>query len=92
MSGTASQVVLGAVLDSGAAADLKRILVEALGEDGFIEVDADAVRRVSTPCLQMLVAAASGGRLLLSNVPPEMKDAAALLGLSEALGLEGELA
>jgi len=45
VSGTASQVVLGAVLDSGAAADLKRILVEALGEDGFIEVDADAQGR-----------------------------------------------
>jgi anti-anti-sigma regulatory factor len=90
VSDTASRIALASVLDNGAAGELKRNLAEALDGDRTVEADAGEVRRVSTLCLQVLVAAAAGGRLRLSNVPAEMRDAASLLGLTPALGL-GEI-
>lgn len=85
------KVALPAVLDITAAAELKSVLLEALAGGGA-DVDARAVQRVTSPCLQVLVAAArdaaSAERFRLHSVPEVLSEAIDRLALREVLGME----
>ena len=87
------QLKLPAVLDSAAAADLKRELLVALSSSNSINVDASLVQRVTTPSLQILAAAATSaaqaekGRLRLHSVPRVLSEAINTLGLADALNI-----
>jgi hypothetical protein len=70
-------------LDLAMAAALKADL--ALMPAGARVVDAGDVRRVTTPCLQVLLAA----RPRFSRVSEAFLEAATLLGLAQALDLGG---
>ena len=89
-----TKVALPPSLDIAAAADLKRALLEALAAEGNIDVDASAVQRIATPCLQILAAAAnsiepqSDRRFRLYSVPDPLCEAIERLGLAPALGTE----
>lgn len=84
------------VLDLPAAADLATRLAEALAVPGLLVIDAANVQRFTTPCLQVLASAALPGEtgerpVALRNVPDAVSEAVALLGLSTALAIEGEV-
>lgn len=84
-------LALPPVLDLTAAAELKKGLLEALAQPE-VSVDAAAVQRITTPCLQVLVAAvrdvrAQGGVIKILNVPDSMLEPINTLGLSALLGL-----
>ncbi len=86
------QLKLPPILDIEAAAEMKRELLAALGSSDCIIVDASAVQRVTTPCLQVLVAAKSavqvqGGRFRLHSIPRVLTEAIDMLGLADALGI-----
>ena len=53
-----SVIDLDADLDLVAATALKEQLLEASGQGGAVTVDASSVERLTTPCAQVLVAAA----------------------------------
>ncbi len=74
-------LVLGPCLDLTLAAALKADL-ELLPEQDRV-VDAGAVCRVTTPCLQVLLAA----RPRFTRVSPAFAEAAAILGIAGALQL-----
>jgi len=86
-------ISLPSILDITAAADLKRELMEALASGGSLNVNAGAVQRVTTPCLQILAAAAKsvaqagGGRFRLHSVPRGLSETIAMLGLEETFGI-----
>lgn len=88
-------VVIPAILDAVAAAALLQTLNEALGAAEGVHIDAGDVQRVTTPGLQVLAAAArsfseKGLAFGYANPAPPLAEAAETLGLSRALGLEGE--
>jgi anti-anti-sigma regulatory factor len=88
----AAQVVLPAVLDLTKAAELKQTLVVAMAEHENLTVDAAAVQRITTPCFQILAAAAKdletqGGGMEFINVPDVFREPADILGLGRVLGL-----
>ena len=79
-------LILPAVLDLGAAPGLKSDLQEGLAAGDALQVDAEAVQRVSSLCLQLLAAAAQGAPgLVIRNASPAFAEMAS--GLS--FGLEG---
>jgi hypothetical protein len=80
---TNTVLTLGASLDLTMAAALKADL--ALMPAGERLVDAGEVRRVTTPCLQMLLAA----RPRFTRASDAFVETATILGLAEALGLNG---
>lgn len=85
-------LVLPKVLDISTAGMLKASLLGVIGDGGTVELDAEQVQRVTTPCLQVFVAASkslrqNGGELVFLNVPDEFRDTARILGLEEILGL-----
>ncbi len=51
------RLVLASVLDILVAAELREYLRESVIVGGRLEIDAGAVERMSTPCIQVLVAA-----------------------------------
>jgi anti-anti-sigma regulatory factor len=53
---------LGADLGLSAAGPLRAALLEVLAHGKPIEIDARAVARISTPCVQVLLAAAASAR------------------------------
>lgn len=85
-------IELPTVLDTAAAGALRQGLLEAIAAGGCVNVDASAVQRISTPCLQVLAAASKsaalvdGCRLRLHGVPPTMSETIHMLGLTECLG------
>lgn len=85
-------VELPARLDIAAAADLKRQLDAALAASQPLTLDAQAVEQVDAAGLQLLLAlqrtAAAGAGAAWRNLTPVLREAAALLGLSEALRLD----
>lgn len=89
-----SKLVLPAVLDLTGAAELKRAIADALEQGHGMDIDAGEVRRITTPCLQILAAAASGfakaGRSAMRFVAlsPEFRDIVSTLALDESLGIE----
>lgn len=87
-----AKLTLSPVLDIAAASELKQELLNAVASGGCINVDASAVQRITTPCLQVLAAAAKstalaeGCRLRLHSVPHVLSETIRMLGLSETLG------
>ena len=91
--GGSDGVVLSAVADLSQAGPLKTRLEEALASGTGVTVDASAVQRISSPCLQVLVAgvttfAKAGGAALVIKEPSEaFRETASVLGLLNALEL-----
>lgn len=91
--GVGDCVPLPAVADLVEAGPLKARLEQALAAGSGITIDASAVQRISSPCLQVLVAGASsfakaGGPSLVIGTPSEaFRETVSVLGLIEALGL-----
>jgi len=56
-----SRITLGAVLDIRAAAPLRDVLQKAVKRGKPILIDAGQVARLSTPCVQVLLAAGKDG-------------------------------
>ncbi len=54
-----SRIDLGPVLDIRAAEPLKDVLRKALSKGKPLAVDAASIERMSTPCIQILIAAAT---------------------------------
>jgi anti-anti-sigma regulatory factor len=91
----AAMFELPPVLDLPAAHDLSIRLQEVIAVSNHLVLDAANVQRFTTPCLQVLAAAAlpdaSGNRAIsIRNLPDAMSEAVAVLGLSTALAIEGE--
>ena len=81
-----STLVLAPVLDLIQADSLKAQLLEAFAQGAPVMLDAGAVQRVSSPCLQVLVAAARRGAVLV-NPSVLLREVAAALDLSAELGI-----
>ena len=85
-------IELPPILDMAAAGALRQGLLEAIAAGGCVNVDASAVQRITTPCLQILAAASKsaalvdGCRLRLHSVPLAMSETIRMLGLAENLG------
>jgi anti-anti-sigma regulatory factor len=92
--GVARRLTLAANLDHTALQSLKSALIEALSDDRYLEIDASAVRRMSTPAIQLLVAARVGalsgymGSIRFVSPSETFGDFARTLGLEETLGFE----
>ncbi len=89
---TETALSLPAILDLSAAEPLRQALLERLGQGGGGEVrlEGDAVDRVSTACLQVLLTAAAdcrsqGGRLRLLSPSEALCKAFHVLGLDPQL-------
>ena len=86
---------LPATLDLTTCPTLKTELLAALALGEGVEIDASKVQRVTSPCFQVLVAAArdfaqaGGPAMRLSQPSDALSQAAALLALSAELGLPG---
>ena len=80
---TNTVLTLGASLDLTMAAALKADLALMPASERL--VDGGEVRRVTTPCLQVLLAA----QPRFTRVSSAFAEAATILGLAEALGLNG---
>lgn len=61
-NGDGAQIALPAVLDLCAAEPLKAAFDKALAGGRPLTVDAEGVERLSTPCIQILIAAEAGMR------------------------------
>lgn len=87
------QVTLPPVADLTEAGPLKERLLQALSAGTDITINASAVQRVSSPCLQVLVAgmqsfAKAGGAVMAVTEPSEaFRETVSVLGLSNALEL-----
>jgi len=92
-AGVGDRVSLPAVADLVEAGPLKARLEQALAAGSGLTVDASAVQRISSPCLQVLVAGVSsfakaGGPSLVIGEPSEaFRETVSVLGLMDALGL-----
>ena len=87
MSTPSDEFVLPAILDITRAQDLHATMIARV-KGGAVVVDASAVERVSTPCIQVLLAAARsaeqvGTSFRISNASEALVAALADLGLSE---------
>jgi len=88
-------VVLPASVDLTAAADLKSQLEHAFAEGMGLQVDAGAVQRITSPCLQVLAAAAKsfaeagGAEMRIAPASTAFRETVCTLGLQEILGTEG---
>jgi len=86
-------MTLSAVADLTQAGPLKARLEEALASGTGMTVDASAVQRLSSPCLQVLVAGvttfakAGGAALVIANPSEAFRETASVLGLLNALEL-----
>lgn len=85
-------IALPAQLDLTAAASLQRLLRETLDTSGDLKLDAEAVGVVTSPCLQILAAAAltqrsRGKTLVLTAVSPAFRRAVEELDLAQLLPL-----
>ena len=94
MTGTTDDIVrLPAIADLTFSASLKAALVRAQAAGADMVVDASAVQRISTPCLQILVAASrdtlrlAGPKLVLRDPSANFIETVAMLALEEAFGL-----
>jgi len=77
-------------MDLLAAEALKGVLVDMLDQDGGLALDASEVERVSTPCIEVLVAAEvafgkSGQKFEMSAPSPPLCDALEALGLVDRI-------
>ncbi|HEY0266506.1 MAG TPA: STAS domain-containing protein [Rhizomicrobium sp.] len=79
-------VTLAPVMDMTAADALNTELLAAFAGGEAVEIDAAGVARVSSPCLQVLVAAVRRGATI-SRVSTAFGEVAGALDLNTALGL-----
>ena len=79
-------LVLAPVLDLTQADSLKAELLAAFAQGAPVALEAGAVQRVSSPCLQVLVAASRRGAVLVNPSVP-LREVAAALDLSAELGI-----
>lgn len=90
-----NRIALPAILDLTRVAELKVELEEALSRASDAVVDASEVQKVTSPCLELLVAAkrsfaeAGGIDLRLQSPSPAFIDTARTLGLADLLELPG---
>ena len=88
-------VSLPAVVDLPHASVLKAQLEQALASGRGIAIDGSAVQRISSPCLQVLVAGmntfakAGGPHMAIVNPSAAFLETVSTLGLKDALGLVG---
>ena len=85
-----SAIYLDADLDLTAAAALKKQLLGAVEQGALVHVDASSVERITTPCAQVLVAAArslsnQGGGLVVKSPSEPFVSAFSELGLNEVM-------
>lgn len=92
------QITLPAISDLTVAADLKHSLVEALDSGKGVEIDASAVQNITSPCWQVLVAAAKSFGEAATEMPfavtktsPAFVQAAETLGIQKVLGLKEDV-
>ena len=88
------QITLPANLDHAVVHDLRAVLAECVAHGQGVEVNASDVSRLSTPAMQVLVAACSAakeGNSAVQLIAPShaFRDFAATLAIEEALGLRG---
>jgi anti-anti-sigma regulatory factor len=87
-------LTLSAVSDLVQAGSLKASIEHGLGAGRGLRIDASSVQRISSPCLQVLIAgvaafATKGGpSLMIENPSAPFLEAATVLGLAEALRLD----
>ena len=87
------QITLPANLDQAVVHDLRAVLVKCLGHGRDLDVYASEVSRLSTPAMQVLVAAYSAAKEANSSavqfIAPSQafRDFAAMLAIEDALGL-----
>lgn len=92
--GGVSKLVLPAVLDLTGAAELKHTIASALERGCGVDIDASEVRRITTPCFQVLAAAAGsyakagGPAMRFVALSLEFREIASTLALHESLGIE----
>ncbi len=82
-----ARVVLPAILDLKAIPALKEELMQAAASAGGIAVDAGQVQRISSLCLQLLLAAGMQTELRISPCSKAFNETAHGLGIAPALGL-----
>ena len=80
-----ARLVLPAIADLVYAAALKAELEQFLVNAGPVTVDASAVQRIATPCLQVLVA--GGTSLTIAAPSAAFLETASTLGLKDVLRL-----
>ncbi len=84
---------LPAVVDLLQAGALKAQLEQGLASGSSMTIDAAAVQRISSPCLQILVAGAAafakagGPSMTIVNPSTAFLETVSLLGLKDTLGL-----
>ena len=88
-------VSLPPIANLTAAADIKQSLVDALDSGKGVEIDASAVQNITSPCWQVLVAAAKSFGESATAMPfhvtkasPAFIEAATTLGIAQVLGLQ----
>lgn len=90
MATRSKEIVLASTLDIAASEELRNQLVDALSKKKPTLINAAEVTRMSTPCVQILVAAnieaeRQGKKLKYGSPSPAFKEAFSSLGLSEYL-------
>jgi anti-anti-sigma regulatory factor len=88
-----STVAIGPDLGIEAAADLKAVLLPHFASKRSVVIDASAVERVHSSSLQVLFAFVrdrqqAGHQTQIERCAPPLQDAARLLGMSAAIGLD----
>jgi len=92
-TGSGGKVFLPAVVDLLQAGALKAKLEQGLASGTGMTIDGSAVQRISSPCLQVLVAGAAafakagGPSMTIANPSAALLETVTLLGLKDALGL-----
>ena len=83
-------LLLPSTLDLTAAENLRSILMDAANGDGRLVIDASVVHRVSSPCLELLVAAKQhfGLGMSFSSTSQAFIETAVRLDLCKVLGLQ----
>ena len=90
-----SNVALPAVVDLPHASILKAQLERGLAGGCGITIDGSAVQRISSPCLQVLVAGvktfveAAGPPMTIVNPSAALLETVSTLGLADALNMVG---
>lgn len=77
-----STLTLPAVLDFAAAERLQTSLIEKVNAAQSLRLDASAVETLTTPCIQLLLAAAKSHHVTIDNASPAFTGAFSDLGLN----------
>ena len=94
-----SLVSLPPIANLTAAADLRHSLIDALHSGKSVEIEASAVQNITSPCWQVLLAAAKSfgaagtpASFVVTNPSTAFAEAASTLGIAQLLGLKEEIA